>query len=673
MRKRNAKWLLTALPLLLVACVEVMDNSDSGGTTMDLIMAPDWFNYATTRDITVSVTTLDNGNKPLKNVPLEFSILEDGVAVSLGTVATDDRGRAVFTNRIPDAIDSIVIKTDYPGLVSESRMKVSTTVDMLLGGLREPAARGGRTATVAPTAGRTAAVSPFTFMGTYDAQGVPNYLEPVNDYIPQDLLDLVNNSLPERRPVPTYNPEYLADGIVSDTRLKEDADVWVTFVHEGAGYLNSLGYYTYDLDTPPKTVNDLKKLNIVLPNVSLSGSGGGLNPGNKVYLGRFPANTGIGWFLIPNGWNGKTVVPSADTKYSTDVLNAFTSAQYQQHVVLLNDKVRELLLLGFEDISRPGGDNDFNDAVFFVSANPYTAIVTENLGTAKTATGNDSDGDGIIDKNDKYPKDSDKAFDVFTPAEKVFGTVAFEDMWPDKGDYDMNDLVADYNFQITTNAANAAVEMSAAIELRALGASFQNGFGIQLPVSPDKIKSVTLSTGQPASIKTNGNGTEANQSKAVIIILDKSQDLFGSSMLVNTQEGKTYLEPKSITMQVVFTEPIKLLELGYAPYNPFIFVNGDRTLEVHLPDELPTDLANTKLLGSHADSSDPATGRYYKSGNNLPWAINLPVSFDYPFESRAINASHLMFADWAKSGGAMYKDWYKDLKGYRDPKNVYKK
>ena len=90
----------------------------------------------------------------------------------------------------------------------------------------------------------------FSYLSSYDASGVPNNLEPLNDYIPQDLLDLINTSLPEKRPVPQYNPEYIADNIETDLQVKDSADVWVTFCDRGAGYLNSLGYYTYDLNTP---------------------------------------------------------------------------------------------------------------------------------------------------------------------------------------------------------------------------------------------------------------------------------------------------------------------------------------------------------------------------------------------------------------------------------------
>jgi LruC domain-containing protein len=328
------------------------------------------------------------------------------------------------------------------------------------------------------------------------------------------------------------------------------------------------------------------------------------------------------------------------------------------------------VLLGIEDTSRPGGDNDFNDAVFFITANPYRAVVTENMASAKAATGTDTDGDNVLDRNDVYPNDAQRAFNVFSPAENVFGSLAFEDMWPDKGDYDMNDVVVDYNFKAITNVANEVVELQGQFKVRALGASYQNGFAIELPVASDKVASVTYDKARYGSLPMLANGTEAGQEKAVLVLFNNSHDLFGRAGLVNTQNNQGKISPVSLSFSVKFTTPISLTELGYAPFNAFIFVN-ERAAEVHLPGMPPTTKANLTLLGSKADSSRPQEGRFYKSGDNLPWAINLPLEFNYPVEGQAINKAHLKFAEWAKSGGNISKDWYKNSSGYRQAIYIY--
>jgi LruC domain-containing protein len=73
------------------------------------------------------------------------------------------------------------------------------------------------------------------------------------------------------------------------------------------------------------------------------------------------------------------------------------------------------------------------------------------------------------------------------------------------------------------------------------------------------------------------------------------------------------------------------------------------------------------------DDSDPQTGKYYLTASNLPWAINIYESFDYPKEKQEIIWAHLKFAEWATSGGVLFPDWYKNLPGYRNNNLIYQK
>jgi hypothetical protein len=69
----------------------------------------------------------------------------------------------------------------------------------------------------------------------------------------------------------------LSESAVRVIRVRELADVYVTFVSEGAGYRNTLFYYTYNEDDAPQSKNDIDKYTVVFPNTSLNGSGGGLS------------------------------------------------------------------------------------------------------------------------------------------------------------------------------------------------------------------------------------------------------------------------------------------------------------------------------------------------------------------------------------------------------------
>ena len=665
-RKYNAIFISL---LIFSACTRVFDENQITEIQRP-IQYPIDFDFKTTSALEITVETTDNVGNPLTQIPLSIYQIHDGNKTLLASGQSDKTGVFVYQNELGNHIDSIEIATSYLGLPSSTQIAYERQASITLSG--KPGYEKQGKSNQGKMAARTEASS-FSFSGAFDSNGVPYYLEPVDDHISQDLLDLINTSLPERFPVPIYNPQYIVDSVSSDTKLQDEADIWVTFVHEGAGWRNSLGYYTYDLNNPPTSIDDIDSLHIIFPNVSFVGLGGGLESGNKVYLGAFPANTGIGWFLVPNSWTGADVAWKDQIKFSNKDFNTYTAAAYRTHTVLLKDTDREILLLGMEDTTRPGGDNDFNDAVFYVTANPFSAVITNDLVETTKEEAPDSDGDGVADKNDEYPNDPNKAFDIFTPGEDIFGTVAFEDLYPSKGDFDMNDLVIDYHFQNVANVSNKIVEIKATFHVKALGAMLHSGFGFTLPVAPAKIASITgqdIRTGDQISLQPNG--TESGQSQTVILVFEDAfrvwEEAYGQT---NTIPEQGYVSPHEMELTISFTEPISNLELGYVPYDPFIFNSVNRGVEVHLINGTPTDLADLDSEAMWSLSDDRMAGSNYRTFDHLPYAINLPVSFDYPHEGASMSEAFIHFDLWAQSANLSFPDWYINKSGYRQSSKIY--
>ncbi len=285
----------------------------------------------------------------------------------------------------------------------------------------------------------------------------------------------------------------------------------------------------------------------------------------------------------------------------------------------------------------------------------------------------DTDGDGVPDDMDDYPNDATRAFNVYYPNKTDWGTLTFEDLWPGKGDYDFNDLVLDYHFKSVLNASNQLVEFFTDYSVRAVGASLKNGFGFMLGGNPSNVASVTGTHYTENYIHTNANGTEQGQTKTVIILFDNAFRMIGNSgsAFINTKPNSSYVKPDTNVLHVLYKNPVPVSTTGTAPYNPFLIINGDRGKEVHLAGQKPTDLVNTSYFDTMADATDPATGKYYQTANNLPWALDLPVSFAYPVEQVDILNAYNHFGQWAESGGTQYPDWYMDKPGYRVASNIY--
>ncbi|MFP5079164.1 LruC domain-containing protein [Pedobacter sp. JCM 36344] len=271
----------------------------------------------------------------------------------------------------------------------------------------------------------------------------------------------------------------------------------------------------------------------------------------------------------------------------------------------------------------------------------------------------DRDGDGIPDLMDDFPDDADKAFKSFSSLGEG-STIGFEDQWPVRGDFDINDLVITSKYTVITNAKNIVVQVIGNYMLQAAGGSIDNGFGVMFPLDRSEV------------VKIEGAVLEENQSKAVIILFENMHKEMANG---NTEPGKPQSEAKEYTVKFDINKGPLLEDFGLE-FNPFIFYKvGKSRHEVHMAGNAPTDLIDKSLFGTSDDSSDPATGRYYVTKTGLPYAIAVPASkFQYPIEGKDVTLAYLHFAEWAASGGKSFADWYDNVsKGYRNPEFIYSK
>jgi hypothetical protein len=215
--------------------------------------------------------------------------------------------------------------------------------------------------------------APYMTVSPYDDSGKPITMEPDEVICSTLLPNLFNTVLPERQNAITAHPEYFTHP-AKNIHIKQEAEVKLTFVSEGAGYKNILGYYAYDINNPPQTVEDLVKV-VIFPNASAQYSGGELIPGNTVkLLGRFPADTMIGFFVIADGWRNGEITEGFTTQHT----DAFLNSNGQQQALIFHDRSCSSTIICFEDISVPNGDKDYNDAIFQIEASPATAIDTSD-------------------------------------------------------------------------------------------------------------------------------------------------------------------------------------------------------------------------------------------------------------------------------------------------------
>ena len=246
--------LSTILLALLCSCVPDVDEftdtdtiivDDSEGILAN-INVPSNFNYETIQDIEVDIGVRGLTDFPLAGVKVSFHTDHpDFGGKHLSSAFTDINGQLNIKVQIPTYLEEIFVQVHSVGFANQKSFLVAPQIQHSFGGI--PEARSAATSKNSSTP--THISDNYYYMGTFSSGssgGLPDYLEAQGDNLSQEFLDGVNASLPEAKPVPIFNPGYLTEGNELDIVVVDPSEVWVTFITEGAGYKNALGYYVFD-------------------------------------------------------------------------------------------------------------------------------------------------------------------------------------------------------------------------------------------------------------------------------------------------------------------------------------------------------------------------------------------------------------------------------------------
>ncbi len=500
----------------------------------------------------------------------------------------------------------------------------------------------------------------ITTLASFDAQGVPSNLEAQGETYSSQFDQNIVAVLPEKQDVRVAHPELIDPLAVRNLRIIEPVTATMSFVHEGAGFRNAVGYFVYDSDSPPQSVADIERM-VVFPNASFPGSQGGLTKGDTVSIGTFFPGQSIGFFVVANGFDPSGINEGVWTVYSIDDLNPGADAAERVHSILFQDPDNggsansQRIVVAFEDFIRPdpGSDHDFNDIIITLRYQPISGASMVDV--AQLPAADDFDNDGVANGQDDYPNDPARAFRTDYPAAGVDGTLAFEDLWPRKGDYDFNDLVSSWHSTEARNAAGRLVDVQVDYTLLAMGATRRNGLALRLPLAPGDVSLVTraLDGAQPQAWPLL-----TTQSSATAMVFTDANDLITpppGAEFANTEPGSSEVSGQSVSLRFFFTTPQDSAALGIPPYDSYLV---DGASEVHLPGFFPSDTMNLGLIGTADDATDIAAGVTFKTANGLPWALSLPVLWNHPVEDLGVDLGYSTFISWAQSGGTLNGDWY---------------
>ncbi|WP_258097859.1 LruC domain-containing protein [Marinoscillum pacificum] len=275
----------------------------------------------------------------------------------------------------------------------------------------------------------------------------------------------------------------------------------------------------------------------------------------------------------------------------------------------------------------------------------------------------DSDNDGVDDHADIVPNDTDIASVTYIPAQNAYSTFAFEDMWPYLGDFDFNDLVISHNAELYANANDKVTQIIYDINVEAIGAIFENDLCISFS---DPGASIGISIEQ---IVDGGLNYELHklENKTEIRFKHIKQG-FNTGGFINTDSARSYQDPIEISLVVLLNGQVSVDDFEVDEY---IRIDQEEGREVHKPGRAYTSLFDESWIGQAADDTRPGEGKFFLTENNLPWVIEIPVSWEYPKEKVQISQAYPRFVDFVQ--GKSKSPWYTDESGNKVHKHLYKK
>lgn len=669
---------------LAIICITATQFLATGCFDRDIyikVPADTFFDFNLNQDVNLSI---DYGFDD-KGYPISFEIYDqdptevnDNMEVvkkdiePIYRAVTNGEGKFNGEIRILSEYSEVWLYSSYAGTVSPIKLTInekSISFNQKEYIQKTTAERGTKTRAVTPNNFKYP--DEWKILGDWNIYGTPNYLENERTLpnartlynLTKIFIDYDGTAMQNRNPQTIKNPKdpvekqvyydydataFFGENYSAELKIKKPTKVYLCFINSTAGFNSSVGYFHYPTGQEPTKATDVKKI-MAFPCATIASKDnntGALMSGDKVllkywdgekYQDEFPAGVTIGWWLQAMAFR-KEVKKENNVITSIELIGNIESTgssnerfslphlngdKVQRCVALKEPGSNKLVAIGFED----NIDKRYNDATFYIEIEEDNAIEDNipsipDVGTPPTNTEN------------------------FVP---YYGTLAFEDLWPSMGDYDLNDLVIDYSCKVYKNTmTNSVYKIENIFTPRHNGGLLQSGFGFQLDgITPSQIHKINI-TGAGSTKYVASNSTESGQTYANFLLFDDIKEVLG--------------KPITVTLEVN-----DLLESAVKPpYNPFIYIESDKSRgkELHLPKYYPTDKVDETFLGTIHDASRIEEKLFYvfsRWNNQFPFAINLPSIKDFPIpeEGVRVDEAYPKYRSWVESKGTKDKDWYK--------------
>lgn len=290
---------------------------------------------------------------------------------------------------------------------------------------------------------------------------------------------------------------------------------------------------------------------------------------------------------------------------------------------------------------------DYDERV--VNVNNYTELATINRqlvleSSTSTTTVQDSDNDGIPNKYDQlFDPDPVDGLNIFQSCQYI---MAYEDLYPSKGDADFNDVVVMVAMYILSDY-----------------------YGTCLIGTDVKYKILAVGAGYDDVALQHLDIYELHKANSEIVKVDLANPVKGTLVgnSINTISGNPFEDFAVGEISNKFPIKLPIGTLIKLPFDIHITINEplgsglNNNGTASLTDE---EIALYTAIGreAHLPFIDVNYAGKLNDQDGFPWALCIPVDLNspwkWPLEGEKIETAYPNFKNWYMSNGQQDKDWF---------------
>ncbi|MFY8117865.1 MAG: LruC domain-containing protein [Roseateles sp.] len=218
------------------------------------------------------------------------------------------------------------------------------------------------------------------------------------------------------------------------------------------------------------------------------------------------------------------------------------------------------------------------------------------------------------------------------PAAGGYELAAYEDLAPQRGDYDFNDLVVAYRYQLGLNANGLVERIEGTAYLIARGSTYRHDWTLDLPLPAGATGQASCSTVDATSAPLSCSISAANgllrwQAFGDTVAAFPAPGGTAASP-INTPQGNGFSRGPKASFSVIFSTPIVAPAAGGA--DPWLLVRGGGQI-IRLSD---------------------------RGNDGYPYALKLPQDWAFPIERNDMGLAYPALAEFISSSGSRASNWH---------------